>query len=612
MMRQMRENTKWIMLMTAFAFVALMVFEWGMDITGRSGSGGGVLGRVNGVPVTYEVYQATYRNMSDQLSRSQEEPLNSAQIAELEDAAWDEVVNQILISQELSRRGIEVTDEEILQAAQFSPPQELMGDPLFQTEGRFDIQKYQDFLANAADQLFLLQLDAYYRDIIPRSKLMRQVTSGIYFSDAELWSEYQSANERVRVRFLAMNPVSRVADEDVAVSDQEIEAYFRANQEDFQVPAKAEVKYVVLNKAPLPEDTAASLERARSARQEIQDGVDFAEVAARESSDQATAGEGGDLGSFTRGQMVPAFDSLVFSAPLNRVMEPIQTNFGLHVVEVLGRQGDTAQARHILIPIERTNESELALLTLADSLEVLGENMTIDEAANSLGQVVRTQEMTELFPFLAGAGQISDGLEWVFEEGVPGEVSPVFEDQQAFYMMELVSGEPGGIQTLEQAGPSIRQILLIERKIEEAKAEAAGLIENARAAGTLEVLDNGDDLVVQEPEPFTRNEFVPGLGRQNAAVGVAFGLEVGSISDPVEAQNNLFLIQTLERIPADSTAWAEQMATQRTQLGFAVQQQRLQQWIAGLREVADIVDRREEVFEASAQAAQSAPMGGLF
>jgi parvulin-like peptidyl-prolyl isomerase len=93
---------------------------------------------------------------------------------------------------------------------------------------------------------------------------------------------------------------------------------------------------------------------------------------------------------------------------------------------------------------------------------------------------------------------------------------------------------------------------------------------------------------------------------------VAFGLEVGSISDPVEAQNNLFLIQTLERIPADSTAWAEQMATQRTQLGFAVQQQRLQQWIAGLREVADIVDRREEVFEASAQAAQSAPLGGLF
>jgi hypothetical protein len=49
MMRQMRENTKWIMLITALAFVALMVFEWGMDMTGRSGAvAGGDIGRVNG------------------------------------------------------------------------------------------------------------------------------------------------------------------------------------------------------------------------------------------------------------------------------------------------------------------------------------------------------------------------------------------------------------------------------------------------------------------------------------------------------------------------------------------------------------------------------------
>ena len=74
MMRQMRENTKWIMLVTAIAFVALMVFEWGMDITGLSSGGLGELGRVNGTPVTYEMYQAAYRNLYDQISDSQEEP----------------------------------------------------------------------------------------------------------------------------------------------------------------------------------------------------------------------------------------------------------------------------------------------------------------------------------------------------------------------------------------------------------------------------------------------------------------------------------------------------------------------------------------------------------
>ena len=67
MMRQMREATKPIMLFTAIAFVALMVFEWGMDITGQSGGGLGEIGSVNGQPVMYESYMAAYRQLYDQV-----------------------------------------------------------------------------------------------------------------------------------------------------------------------------------------------------------------------------------------------------------------------------------------------------------------------------------------------------------------------------------------------------------------------------------------------------------------------------------------------------------------------------------------------------------------
>ena len=65
MMKQMRENTKWIMLITALAFVALMVFEWGMDMSGRSAGAltGGELGRVNGVPITYGEFSEVYRDL---------------------------------------------------------------------------------------------------------------------------------------------------------------------------------------------------------------------------------------------------------------------------------------------------------------------------------------------------------------------------------------------------------------------------------------------------------------------------------------------------------------------------------------------------------------------
>ena len=609
MMRQMRENTKWIMLVTALAFAAMMLFDWGMDATGRRSLGTGEIGRVNGIPVSYEQYQMTFRNLYEQYSAAQQQPITAAQNREIEDAAWDEIVNQILIYQELDRRGIRVTDDEIMQAAQYAPPQELMGDPLFLTEGRFDIQKYQSFLATQADELTLLQLEAYYRDLIPRSKLLRQVTSGVYFTDTELWNQYQFGNELVRVRFVALNPMSTIPDAGVEVSANEIERYYREHQDDFSVPAQATVKYVALTKAPLQEDTAAARGRADEIRQRILDGEDFAEVAALESSDEATAAVGGDLGRFTRGQMVPLFDSLAFNAPVNRIQEPIQTSYGFHLVEVQSRQGDSAQARHILIPIERTNESELRLLTLADSLEILGESMTLDDAAGRLGVPVQEQLVSEVFPFLAGTGQIADGLDWLFEEATPGEVSQVFEDEPAFYMMELVDFTPEGIQPLDEARATIDRILRIERKVIRAETDALALVARARAAGTLEVLAEEGGLEVQEVGPFNRTEFFPGLGAQNKAVGVAFGLEEGQISDPVSSDNNVFLIQTLERIPADSTAWEEGLDLQRAQAVFQVQQQRLQQWIEGMREIADIIDNREAVFRASQQQAQT---GGTF
>ena len=206
MMRQMREATKPIMLVTALAFVALMVFQWGMDITGQSSGGLGEIGRVNSDAVMYAEYMAAYRNLYDEVQASQEEPISSQQNTEIEDAAFDEVVNQLLIRQELRRRGIGVSDQEISQAAQLSPPGELR--PQFtDEEGQFDFNGYQIFLATLpAEQLLLLE--AFYRDVIPRGKLLRQVSAGIYLSDAELWQLWKDQNEQVEVRYLAFDPTN--------------------------------------------------------------------------------------------------------------------------------------------------------------------------------------------------------------------------------------------------------------------------------------------------------------------------------------------------------------------------------------------------------------------
>jgi peptidyl-prolyl cis-trans isomerase C len=69
----------------------------------------------------------------------------------------------------------------------------------------------------------------------------------------------------------------------------------------------------------------------------IEGGADFAQVA-KENSSCPSARDGGNLGSFGRGQMVPEFDSVVFSAPVNVVQGPVKTQFGYHLLEVTARQ----------------------------------------------------------------------------------------------------------------------------------------------------------------------------------------------------------------------------------------------------------------------------------
>lgn len=593
MMRQMREATKPIMIVTAATFVGLMVFQWGMDISGRSSGGVGEIGTVNGEAVMYEAYMTAYRNLYEQAQNGQQEPVTSQQNQELENAAFDEVVNQTLVRQELERRGITVTDDEIREAAQYSPPPDLR--PQFtDSTGTFNLQAYQTLLAQLPqDQLLLLE--AYYRDAIPRGKLLRQVASGIYLPDAELWQQWRDQHETVQIEYVPLNPATRYPDTDVRVDRAEVEAYYRGHQSEFAMPARATVKAVVLSKAPTASDTAASLERARRVRQEIQDGGDFAAIAARESSDSVSGRAGGSLGTFPKGRMVAPFDSAVFAARIGQV-DLVKTSFGYHILEVQQRwAADSARARHILVPIERTDSSEVALLTLADSLESTAASLNLDQAAAALGLTPSMADITSSFPFLAGVGQIGEGADWAFEDAAPGDVSPVFENQQAFYALELVSSEPAGVLPLAEATPAIESQLRFEKKLEKGKEEGrqiAGRIHGGEAMANV-AAELG--LEVRPAGPFSREEFVPGIGRQNAAIGAAFALQPGQVSDAVATPANVFVVQLVQRTPADSLAWADQKDQQRQSALAMLQQRRLQEWIEALRAAAKIVDRRAEV-----------------
>ena len=80
----------------------------------------------------------------------------------------------------------------------------------------------------------------------------------------------------------------------------------------------------------------ATEEQCIDLKQEIEGGADFAEVA-RQHSTCPSGQTGGELGTFGRGQMVPEFDQVVFTADLGQVQGPVQTQFGYHLIEVTER-----------------------------------------------------------------------------------------------------------------------------------------------------------------------------------------------------------------------------------------------------------------------------------
>jgi parvulin-like peptidyl-prolyl isomerase len=86
---------------------------------------------------------------------------------------------------------------------------------------------------------------------------------------------------------------------------------------------------------PGPRDDAATLALANEIYQRLLDGEDFAALAAEYSDDSGSAANGGDLGWFGRGQMVAPFEEAAFSLAVDEISEPVQSDFGYHIIQVL-------------------------------------------------------------------------------------------------------------------------------------------------------------------------------------------------------------------------------------------------------------------------------------
>ncbi len=601
MMQAFRNAAKPIMVVVAITFFAWLV----LDLSGITG-GTGLLtntsvGKVNGQSIDARTYQTIVQQSID--ARQQESPgaLGLEDYQQVRDQVWEQIVQNNVLNAEYRRRGINVTEDEIVQAIRNSPLPEFQRVPEFQTDSQFDLGKYQRWLTSSVAQQYLPTLEAQYREELQRAKLLRVVTADVYLSDAALWEQYRDENETVKIELTAIVPRNAVPDSSVKVSSAEAEAYYKAHTDEFKRPRTAYLSYVALPRLTTAADTAATRARADSARQEIVAGAPFGEVATRESADTVSAAKGGDLGEWTRGSMDPAFDSAAFALPLKTVSKPVLSQFGFHIIEITSRKGNKAKGRHILFPIDVTGSHRDQLDAQADSLESLGAERTdpaaLDTVARALKlKVGKSRGVQEGTKVQLGNYVVPDAAVWAFGGPKPGATSPVIETPFAYYLFRLDSLHAAGVPTLAEIRSSVELVARDKKKWDEARKIAKNYLKRVEEGSTLGQAASAMKLPHREFGPFSRIN--PPL-TSPMVVGTAFGLDAGQRSGILDTEEGLYVLKTITHTKADSTKFVKELDQYRARAINAARQERVRSYLAALQGAAKVVDNRAKVLQAT-------------
>ena len=165
----------------------------------------------------------------------------------------------------------------------------------------------------------------------------RKALEAQHLSEADFRKELEKG---ARVNLLVNQACCHVADP----TEDEVAAFYTAHKGEFVTPPEVLCQHILVKSeaGDLPEAKSAAFEKIRAIRERIVAGGDFAEEA-KQNSDCPSGREGGSLGWFGRGMMVPEFDAAAFSMKKGEISDIITTQFGFHVIYKADERGGTEQ-----------------------------------------------------------------------------------------------------------------------------------------------------------------------------------------------------------------------------------------------------------------------------
>ncbi len=341
----------------------------------------------------------------------------------------------------------------------------------------------------------------------------------------------------------------------------------------------------------------AGLDRTKEEAKELADSIagvarankdKFAELASEFSADTSNKENAGDLGYFTPGMMIPAFENYVFDNSTGDI-GVVETPIGYHVISIED-QTDAARAVKVATLAREIEASEKTMNDLFNEVtkfEISASEGDFANVAKEGNYEVRTvKDIKALEENIPGAGAQRRVVQWAFED--EAEVGDVrrFDTNEGYIVAQLTAKKDKGLMSVEEASATVTPILKKKKKAEIIKSRIKG--------SSLKEISENQGVSIQTADAVNLSSpTLAGAGEEPEVVGAVFSLKVGDLSGPIAGEKGVYVAELVSKFEAPAMdsykGYAQQeSAARRAQAGVRV--------FEALKKKADIEDNRARFY----------------
>jgi peptidyl-prolyl cis-trans isomerase D len=418
-------------------------------------------------------------------------------------------------------------------------------------------------------------------------RLRAAITDWMAISDKELEDEYRKRNEKVKLQVVAFT-ADRFRDK-VSLADADVAAYYDAHKAEYRVGEQRSIKYLLLDRDQArqkvvvpandiqryyndniqqfqtPEQVHAShillktegkndadvKKKAEALLAQVKGGADFGALAKKESEDEGSKANNGDLGFFGRGRMVPEFETAAFALQPGQTSDLVKSQFGYHIIRVIEKKA--AQTR----PLDEVRpqiqdqlaqqQADAQLTEKARQLEARIKNPgDLTEAAGEQGLMVQESgffQRGDPVPGLGAAPQVANAAFTLAD----GAVSMGLSAQRGVAFVTVAGKKDPYVPKLDEVKEKVRQDATRAKAAELSKARATELAVGLKSAANFATAAKALGLEAKDTELITRGAAIPDVGMNPEVDKAAFSLPVGSVSGPIATSEGTVIIKVVQR-----------------------------------------------------------------